>query len=204
MTRFCSLLFSILLFAGAVAASAQVVPSATGRQVSITAGGMASGFQPDFAGNWVCTESTVLCGNPSNWYPVAQSSNQPLLGAGAYVDVRLRRWVQFEAEARWMRWNQYYGISQDNYLIGPRIPVYHFWKATVYSKALAGYSRMSFDTYGDHGKFTDIAFGGGLDVKLTRKISIRAMDAEYHYWPYWGNSTLSPYGVSVGVGYKIF
>jgi hypothetical protein len=195
MKRFCSILFSILLFAGAVAASAQVVPSATGRQVSITVGGMASAFQPDFAGNW----------QPPTWqYPIAQGGPQPLFGVGAYVDVRLRRWVQFEAEGRWMRWNQYYGISQDNYLIGPRIPVYHFWKATVYGKALAGYSRMSFDPAGDHNTFTDIAFGGGLDVKLTRKISIRAMDAEYHYWPYWGNTTLSPYGVSVGVGYRIF
>jgi hypothetical protein len=196
MKRFRSLLFSILLVAGAVAASAQVVPSAIGRQVSITVGGMASGFQPDFAGNW----------QPPTWqYPLAQAGPQPLFGVGAYVDVRLRRWVQFEAEGRWMRWNQYYGISQDNYLIGPRLPVYRFWKATVYGKALAGYSRMSFDPLpGDTGKFTDIAFGGGLDVKLTRKISIRAMDAEYHYWPYWGNTTLSPYGVSVGVGYKIF
>jgi len=63
---------------------------------------------------------------------------------------------------------------------------------------------MTFDTFGDHGRFTDIAFGGGLDIKLTRKISLRAMDAEYHYWPSWGNTKLLPYGVSVGVGYKIF
>ena len=83
MRRFCVFLFTILLFAGAVAADAQAVPSATGRQVSITAGGMASIFQPDFIGGYD-----------------AQASNQPLFGAGAYVDVRLRRWVQFEAEGR--------------------------------------------------------------------------------------------------------
>ena len=181
-----------MLFAGAVAAGAQVVPSATGRQVSITAGGMASAFQPDFAYNW------------QNNYPVAQAGPKPLLGVGAYVDIRLRRWVQFEAEGRWMRWNQYQGIYQDNYLIGPRLPVYRFWKATVYGKALAGYSKMSFDTFGDHGKFTDIAFGGGVDIKLTKKISFRAVDVEYQYYPWWGNTTLSPYGASVGVGYKIF
>ncbi len=114
MRRFSSFLFSILLFAGAVAAGAQVVPSATGRQVSITAGGMASIFQPDFAYNWQL---------PSYGY-IAQASPQPLFGVGAYVDVRLRRWVQIEAEGRWLRWNQYDGIYQDNYLIGPRLPVY--------------------------------------------------------------------------------
>jgi Outer membrane protein beta-barrel domain len=195
MKRFSLLLFSILLFAGAVAASAQVVPSATGRQVSITVGGMASIFQPDFAYNWQ---------PPLYEYPIAQASPLPLFGVGAYVDVKLRRWVQIEAEGRWLRYNQYLGIYQDNYLIGPRLPVYHFWKATVYGKALAGYSKMSFDNFGDHGKFTDVAFGGGVDVKMTRRISLRAADIEYHYWPQWGNTTLSPYGASVGVGYKIF
>ena len=193
MRQFDSLFLSIVLLAGAVA-GAQVVPSATGRQVSITAGGMASGFQPDYTGE-CCS---------------ASPSNQPLFGAGAYVDVRLRRWVQFEAEGRWLRWNQYYGVTEDNYLIGPRLPVYRFWKgkATVYGKALGGFSKMNFgDYYGvptGTGRFTDIAFGGGMDVKLTKRISLRAADFEYHYWPWWGNSTLSPYGASVGIGYKIF
>ncbi|MGD0295093.1 MAG: outer membrane beta-barrel protein [Terracidiphilus sp.] len=192
MRRLSLFLFSILLFAGTVAAGAQVVPSAAGRQVSITVGGMASAFQPDFAGVW-----------NSNGV-VAQADPRPLYGVGAYVDVKLRRWVQFEAEARWLRWNQYKGIYQDNYLIGPRLPVYRFWKATVYGKALAGYSKMSFDPVpGDTGKFTDIAFGGGMDVKLTKRISLRVPDVEYQYYPYI-NSPLSPYGVSVGVGYKIF
>ena len=195
MRRFSAFLFTILLFAGAIAADAQVVPSATGRQVSITAGGMASGFQPDFAYEWQ---------PPDFIKPVASASNQPLFGAGAYMDVRLRRWVQFEAEGRWLRWNAFQGITQDNYLIGPRLPVYRFWKGTVYGKALAGYSRMTFDNSGSYGRYLDLAFGGGMDIKLTKKISVRAVDVEYHYWPNWEGSTLSPYGASVGIGYKIF
>jgi len=55
-----------------------------------------------------------------------------------------------------------------------------------------------------HGTFTTIAFGGGMDVKLTKRISIRAFDGEYQYWPAWGNSKLFPYGASAGIGYKIF
>jgi hypothetical protein len=196
MRRFSSLFFPILFLAGAVA-GAQVVPSGTGRQVSITAGGMASIFQPDYTG-----------------YGVAQASNQPLFGAGAYVDVRLRRWVQFEAEGRWSRFNAFDGITQDNYLIGPRLPVYRFLKgkATVYGKALGGLSKMNFgyDEYGNPigtGQYTDFAFGGGVDVKLTKRISLRAADVEYQYWPWWGgngNTKLSPYGASVGMSYKIF
>jgi hypothetical protein len=210
MRRFSSLLFAILLFSGAVAASAQAVPAATGRQVSITAGGMASIFQPDFGGdNWVCVDPSVTpC---PGWNPYAGASSYKLYGVGAYVDVRLRRWVQFEAEGRWNRWHQYEGVSQDNYLIGPRLPVYRIWKATVYGKVLGGRSKLNYGYFfgdptipvGFH-YYTDLAFGGGVDLKLTRRLSLRAVDVEYHYWPKWNNSTLSPYGASVGLGYKIF
>jgi hypothetical protein len=195
MKRSAVLLFSILFAAGAVAARAQVAAAATARQFSITAGGMVSIFQPDFEGDWQ---------SPSYQYPVAHTSPDPLFGAGAYVDVKFTRWVQLEAEGRWLRFNQYGGISQDNYLIGPRIPVFHFWRSSVYAKALGGYAKMNFDSLSDNGSFTDLAFGGGMDVKLTKRLSLRAVDFEYQYYPRWSNSSLSPYGASVGIGYKIF
>jgi hypothetical protein len=201
----CVLFPSILLTVGAVAVCAQVVPSATSRQFSITAGGIASLFQPDFADAQTCTppvSGTTYC------YPAAGtgSGDQPLIGAGAYVDIRLRRWVQFEAEGRWLRYNAYEGIKQDNYLIGPRLPVYRFWKATVYAKALGGYAQMKFGPVFNNqsGKFTDLAFGGGVDLKLTKRLSLRLPDVEYQYWPSWSKATLSPYGASIGVGYRIF
>jgi opacity protein-like surface antigen len=196
---FCSILFAVMN----ISARAQAVPSATARQFSITAGGMASIFQTDFKDDWACAKPCSATGNQT-WYPVAQSSNQPLFGVGAYVDFKLTRWVQLEAEGRWQRFNKYAAISQDNYLIGPRIPVYRLGRSTLYAKALAGGSRMTFDTFGDHGTFTDIAFGGGVDMKLTKRLSLRAVDFEYQYWPQWGNSTISPYGASMGIGYKIF
>jgi hypothetical protein len=199
MRRVAFVLSCILFASGAVAVCAQAVPSATARRVSITAGGEASIFQPDFAGDWAPSSSAT-----KTWYPVAGSSSQPLFGVGAYVDVKFSRWVQLEAEGRWLRFNQYDNIHQDNYLIGPRVPVYHFWRSSVYAKTLVGFSKMTLDPSGDHSTFTDIAFGGGMDIKMTKRLSLRLPDLEYHYWPTWGNSTLSPYGASVGIGYKIF
>jgi hypothetical protein len=152
-------------------------------------------FQPDFVGNWQ---------PPSYQYPMAETSTTPLFGVGAYVDVKFTRWIQLEAEGRWQRFNQNAGIYQDNYLAGPRVPIHRFWKASFYGKALAGFSTMNFDSLGDHGRFTTLAFGGGADIRLNRRFSIRAFDAEYQYWPAWGNTHLTPYGVSVGVGYRIF
>ncbi len=174
------LVVSILLAAGAVFARAQAVPAAATHQTSITVGGTASIFQPDFADMWtfVCTSSCAPQSVYSSGYdtPIAQAGNQPLFGLGAYVDVKFNRWAQLEAEGRWLRFNQFDNIHQDNYLIGPRVPVYHFWRSEVYAKVLGGVSKMSFDTYGDHGSFTDFAFGGGMDVKLTKRLSLRAVD----------------------------
>lgn len=214
-------LFCILLVAGTASVYAQAVPSAAARHFSITAGGMASLFQPSFQGDWLAQTNPVsLCTQNSVCAPVSNPSPFGLFGAGAYVDVRFTRWIQIEAEARWLRFNQYNpteplggGIHQDNYLIGPRIPIHRFWKATVYGKALVGYGSMDLGLYPGlcpavpceaTGRFTTVAFGGGTDIRLTRRISLRAFDAEYQYWPQWASTSLSPYGVSTGVGYRIF
>lgn len=170
-----------LFLCGAAAfGHAQAVESATGRQFTITAGGMASGFRADGAGN-------------------------NLVGLGTFVDFHLSHWVQLEAEGRWMRWNQNQGETQDNYLIGPRIPIMQFGRGTqVYGKAMIGYAKMTFPAGYGYGSFTDLAFGGSVDHRLGRKLTVKA-DFEYQYWPvYLNNSSLSPFGVSVGVGYRVY
>jgi hypothetical protein len=206
-------LFCILLAAGIASAHSQAVPSATARHFSITAGGMASLFQPSFQGDWQAqTNPATPCFPTSVCSPVSSRSPYGLFGAGAYVDIRFTRWIQIEAEGRWLRYNQYQNIHQDNYLIGPRIPIHRFWKATFYGKALVGYGSMDLGQYPGlcsgqceaSGQFTNVAFGGGADIRLTRRISFRAFDGEYQYWPQWGSTSLSPYGVSMGVGYRIF
>jgi opacity protein-like surface antigen len=170
-----------------------VVPSATGRQLSLTAGGLGSVFQPDYEG-----------------YGIPEESTNRLYGIGAFVDAKFTHWVQIEAEGRWLRFNQLAGINEDNYLIGPRLPIHHFkfMRATPYGKVLAGYGRMNFENGIGWGRFTDIAYGGGVDFKLTRRFSARG-DFEYQQWPRWSEGTtttynLFPYGVSVGIGYRIF
>lgn len=151
-------------------------------------------------GDWACGGASCP---PALYYPVPEATNQPLVGDGAYVDMKFSRWIQLEAEGRWQRFHRFQDIHEDNYLIGPRVPVYSFWKAEVDAKALGGFSRMDLG-YGIHGSFTTFAFGGGIDIKLTKRISIRAFDGEYQYWPSWGNTKLNPYGGSAGIGYKLF
>ncbi len=176
-----------MIAAGAVSAHPQVVPSATKGQFSLTVGGIASVTQPDYAG-----------------YGFAQTSPNRLYGIGAFVDVRFRRWVQLEAEGRWSRFNEFQDISEDNYLIGPRVPLhtFHFMRATPYGKVLVGLGRMNFENNDAYGHFTAIAYGGGVDFKLKGRISARG-DFEYQQWPNWLDSSLYPYVVSAGVSYRL-
>jgi hypothetical protein len=187
MRRSAVILLACIFGAGVMAARAQVTPSATRSQLSLTAGALGSVFEPDYAGNGI-----------------SESAPNALSGVGAYVDVEFSRWVQVEGEARWLRLNKFVDISQDNYLIGPRVPIYRFGRFTPYGKVLFGFSDMNFQYKYAYGRFTDIAYGGGVDYKLSRRLTWRVLDVEYQQWPNWINGPLHPYGGSMGIGYKIF
>jgi opacity protein-like surface antigen len=186
-------LFSILLACGAVAASAQVVPSATARQFSVTAGGMGSISQPDF----------------SQIYGLGTSPNRTY-GLGAYVDLHFTRWIQIEGEGRWQRFNTVTGgypeyNGEDTYLIGPRLPVhtFRFLHATPYGKFLVGIGDAKFLA----GPTFAMAFGGGVDFRVSKRFSVRLPDFEYQRWNIVDQNVptaLYPYVGSVGVSYKIF
>lgn len=181
-----ALLFVAFSFA-IVSARAQVVPAATSHTLSVSAGALGSMFQPDYDG-----------------LGIAYTSPNRLYGPGAYVDVHFSRWVQVEAEGHWLRYNQFYqpgsstGNGESTYLIGPRIPIVTFHRITPYGKFLVGLGSGSFLT----GTTFVLDYGGGVDYRLTRRFTLRAIDVEYQQWRV--NPTLYPYGGSVGISYRIF
>jgi hypothetical protein len=164
-----------------VSARGQVLPAATSHAFGLTAGGLGSMTQPDYAGEGI-----------------AQTSPNRLYGIGAFVDLHFSRWVQLEGEGHWMRFNTYKGITEDSYLVGPRIPIVTFHRVTPYGKFLVGLGSGSFLT----GDTFVLAYGGGADIRLTHRLTLRAIDFEYQQWRV--NPTLYPYGGSVGISYKIF
>ena len=189
MKKFPVFLVSFLIVTLSVCAHAQVSPSAYRGKVSLTAGGFASAFQPDYAGG----------GIPG-------TSPYRLYGFGAYADLRMTRWISIEAEMRWLREHSYVNITQDTYLFGPRVPIHEFKRlgAVPYGKALVGLGKMNFEYNEAYGRFTAVALGGGVDLNLSRRGSVRAFDFEYQLWPNWINGTLKPYGASAGVAYRVF
>jgi len=170
----------ILFLCAALSLHAQVLPSATSGGLSLDAGALGTAFQPDYAGEGI-----------------AQTSPNRLYGIGAYVDARFSRWVQIEGEGRWLRFNEYLGIDQNTYLVGPRVPIHEFRKFTPYGKVMVGLGSGSFLS----GQSFVLAYGGGLDYRLTRRFTVRG-DFEYQRWQI--TPLLYPYGVSAGISYKIF
>jgi Outer membrane protein beta-barrel domain len=181
MKRTKVVLIACLMLTAAVSARAQVSESAIGRGLKVYGGGEVSVFQPDYAGQGI-----------------AQTGPQRLYGIGGYVDANFTRWIQIEAEGRWLHWNQYAGISQNTYMIGPRVPIVTYKGFTPYGKFLFGMASGSFLT----GRTAAFAYGGGVDYRLGNKFMLRAFDFEYQDWRV--TPTLHPYGGSVGISYRIF
>jgi len=180
-------LLCLFCFAPNLTAGAQVSEAATARQFTITAGGLVSAF-------------AVNGGS----HPVYGTGTNYLAGPGTYFDMHFTHWVQVEGEARWLRFHEFRGEHQDHYLIGPRVPVFRFGKAQLYGKAMVGLGRMTFPNLYGYGTFTALAFGGGIDYKLSRKVALRG-DFEFQDWPnFLPGQTIRPYGVTIGMAYRVF
>jgi len=189
-SRLAALLVASAAALAPLATQGQSLPSAFRGQLSVTVGAFGSATQPDY--------------NPDTGN--VEAGPQRLYGVGTYVDVRLSRWIQLEAEAKWMRFNQYTGtfqqspgLYQDTYLAGPRIP-FQFGRFTPYGKVLVGVGRMP--VYLENPAF-NIAYGGGLDYRLSKRFKLRVVDFEYQQWDT-TPANLHPYGASIGLSYKVF
>jgi hypothetical protein len=161
----------------------QAAPAVRSGLPALTAGGYYSNFYSDY--------------NPVR-----------LSGAGVYVDWNLFGRLGVEGEARWLRFNQLAGSYEDNYLVGPRYS-HRFKNFVPYAKFLMGAGELEFNSNYGHGGYFALVPGGGVDYRLTRKVTIRLIDYEYQFWPSalgggLGNSGLNPNGFSFGAGYRIF
>ena len=182
MPKNCSIFFLLCVMLGTLKAPvyAQVGPTATGHQPKLSAGGFGSVFQPGYAGNGI-----------------AQASPNPLVGLGAYFDYKINRFVGVEGEANWLEFNQYLGITEHTYLLGPKVHIHDFGNWYPYGKFLVGAGGGSFL----NGNTTVLSYGGGVDYNLSRHWIVRAGDFEFQQWLV--TPQLHPYGGSVGIAYKI-
>lgn len=94
-------------------------------------------------------------------------------------------------------------IGEDSYLLGPRY-VFRHNQLRPYAKALLGFGRFHYKyenapdaTY----TYKIYTFGGGVDLRATEHVNIRAIDFEYQQWPSYPSSGLSPMLFTFGAAY---
>jgi hypothetical protein len=139
-------------------------------------------------------------------YTVAQPDygQQNLQGVSGFADFDFGLHLGVEADVHYVAFITPTDIAENTYLIGPRIMLPH-GRFTLYGKVLLGYGDLVIQELQDNighpgGFYFTYAGGGGLDIRATDRITIRAIDIEAQKWPNYGNG-LSPYVYTVGAAY---
>ena len=159
-------------------AAAQVTPSGDAGNFLLSAGGTASGY-------------------------FLQYGERKMLGVTAFVDVDTIRHFGFEGEGRWLVFNQTESVTTATYLAGPRVHM-SVGKFQPYAKGLVGVGEFNFPYNLARGSYLVVGPGGGVDYRLSKKVSLRIADFEYDYWPQFTFGAMKSYGISSGIRVRIF
>lgn len=159
-------------------AHGQALPTATGPGFFLTAGGGVSGFQVDYGkrvdGGWTAYSELHLHGRPA------------IVGEVRFLTLRTDEQV-----------------TEKTFLVGPQREVFRYGALRPYVKFLVGDAHMRFPFGYANGNYFVMAPGGGLDVKLSPRVSLRVVDVEYQSWPQFTFGELHPWGVSAGINVRL-
>jgi len=167
-------------------AQAQVIPSAQDGRHALWAGGEYSNTHAGFP----------------------YQSSQRLWGIGGFADYHLTTHIDAEAEARFQRFNSFYGETEDNYLAGPRYLVGTLGKFQPFAQFLVGLGKMQYPFNIGSGQYLALAPGGGVNYRISRKWSLRG-EYEYQFWPGSPNfinepaHQITPNGFHAGLSYRL-
>lgn len=131
--------------------------------------------------------------------------NTGIKGYTIYGNYDFSRHLGIEADLHFVNVITPADISEDSYLIGPRYR-FRYHRFTPYAKALFGLGRFGYQYPSMYGKASTstygvYSFGGGVDLKATRHLNVRAFDFEYQEWPGYGPHGLTPIVMTIGVAY---
>lgn len=162
------------LCAFSMRAEAQAAPALSGPGLFLSVGATASAYQADYG-------------------------KRVLGGYTGVVDLHFRSRYSLEGEARFLKYHTDEGVTEQNFLVGPRVDIVHRGSLRPYAKVLVGAGRIHFPFNYATGGYLAVAPGAGLDIRLNSVITWRAVDAEYQFWPQFTYGQLHPYGISSGI-----
>ena len=165
------------LIAGAPELHAQATAPATGPGSNVSVGGEVSAFR-----------------NPYG--------QRTLGGGGVYVDINPTWRYGLEGEARYLRLNTDEDVTLTNYFVGMRVGV-RPGRFSPYGKFLVGAGKINYPFNYATGTYFTLVPGGGIDYRLNDRFTVRAVDFEYQLWQKFDYGTMRPYGVSVGLSFRL-
>lgn len=174
---------ALLLVLSPASVFAQAAPAVRGGGQSLWVGTTYSNFSPDF-------------GPPHR-----------LIGIGVNADLSWSPRLTLEGEMRFLRFNGFGGEHQDDYLLGPKFTLLRRGRFTPYAKFVFGLGAVTFPYQIGNGTYFVYAPGGGVDYRLSRKLSVRG-GYEYQFWPSAPgipgepDNGMHPNGFSIGVAYR--
>jgi opacity protein-like surface antigen len=179
--------FSFLALLLPVCSFAQAGPSAYVRGHSLYVGGEFSLFNSDYFGD-------------------NQSLNQPAFSIYGDYLVWNGPWP-VSLDVNFTKVPDHYGTQDrrlSSLMIGPMIGR-HFGRLEPFAKIGAGMGHLTangIQNYRQLGEHFGIGIGGGLDYRLTNRITLRPVDFTYERWNF-SPTALSPQILGFGVSYRI-
>jgi hypothetical protein len=168
-----------LLFTAGRALHAQALPTASGLGSLVAVGVEGSAFQMDYGKRYV-------------------------EGFAGYAEIDPTWRYGGEVEVRFSRFGTDENVNETTYLVGPRVTLSrHQGKLRPYAKFLIGMGHINFPFNYATGNYLVYAPGGGLDYVINDRWTVRAADFEYQDWPKFTYGALHPYGVSVGIAFRL-
>ena len=124
-------------------------------------------------------------------------------GISVFGDLDFGEHLGIEGDAHLVSYSTPTDIGQSTFLLGPRYS-FHRKRLDPYGKVLFGLGQFDYQ-YDNiphyHENYLVYGLGGGLDIRASRHIVIRAIDFEAQRWPGYGVNGLTPYVTSFGAAY---
>lgn len=131
--------------------------------------------------------------------------NKNVQGFTAFADFDFRPHFGVEAEYHYISAFTPSDLGENSFLVGPRV-VYPRGRFSIYGKGLIGIGDLVIQEAADNpeggaGTYLAYGFGGGVNIRVTKHIVVRAIDAEYQHWNL--GTGLTPMAYTIGVAYRI-
>jgi opacity protein-like surface antigen len=130
--------------------------------------------------------------------------NKNVQGLSIFGDFDFRPHFGVEAEYHYISIVTPTDLGENSFLAGPRY-VYNRGRFSFYAKGLIGIGDLVIQETQDNpqggaGTYFTYGLGGGVDIRVTKHIIVRAIDSEYQHWNL-GNG-LTPIAYTVGAAYR--